>query len=57
MKSLRSVTAVNRYLERRSKQKAKADRKAAAPKSAEKPAKSAAPKSAEKPAKSAAPEG
>ena len=43
MKSLRSVTAVNRYLERRSKQKAKADRKAAAPKSAEKPAKSAAP--------------
>ena len=42
MKSLRSVTAVNRYLERRSKQKAKADRKAAAPKSADKPAKSAA---------------
>mmetsp|Transcript_6910 Transcript_6910/g.28123 ORF Transcript_6910/g.28123 Transcript_6910/m.28123 type:complete len:377 (-) Transcript_6910:1626-2756(-) len=30
MKSLRSVTAVNRYLERRNKQKAKADRKAAA---------------------------
>ena len=44
MKSLRSVTAVNRYLERRNKQKAKADRKAAA---------AAAPKSAEKPAKSA----
>ena len=49
MKSLRSVTAVNRYLERRSKQKAKADRKAAAPKSAEKPAKSAAPEGGREP--------
>ena len=49
MKSLRSVTAVNRYLERRSKQKTKADRKAAAPKSAEKPAKSAAPEGGREP--------
>ena len=46
MKSLRSVSAVNRYLERRNKAKTKADRTKTekAPKSAEK-----APKSAEKP--------
>ena len=46
MKSLRSVSAVNRYLERRNKAKAKADRT-----KTEKPPKSAekAPKSAEKP--------